>query len=527
MKKTAYLILLMLGTTFWANAQSEISIIPQPSEVKSQEGSFLLDKDIKLFSSNSFEEERYFFQKELLRFKKTPSVNHHNKEEAKIQFIKSSRSSEHLYQLKISKDRILINAHSREGAFYGAVSLLQMINNAEKTEKGIRLPCIHIKDRPDYQWRGLMLDESRHFFGKEKVKSLLDWMAYYKLNKFHWHLTDEPGWRIEIQQYPKLGLIGGIGDYTNPYTKPSFYSQEDIKDIVTYARERKIEIIPEIDMPGHATAANRAYPEYSGGGSEDRPEWTFHPGKEGTYQYLTNILKEVSTLFPSQMIHLGGDEVNYGNQKWASDSKVKKLMENKKLKNLKEVEDYFMKRMSDSLMSLNNQILAWDEMANSGIPVDSSIIFWWRHDQPDQLEKSLANNHKTVICPRLPLYFDFVQQENDQYGRKWGGRYNTLKDVFDFSIAQLPIKEEDENLILGFQANLWSETLINEQRLEFMLFPRITALAETAWSSESDRDFDEFLKRLKPHLDIYKKAGLYYFNPFNPQEHKEPAVVKK
>lgn len=527
MKKTAYLIVFLLGTTLWVNAQKEISIIPEPSVVEYKEGSFLLNKDIKLFSSSSFDNEQHYLQKELLRFQETPSVTNQNKENAQILLIKSAQPFEHLYQLKISVDRITIKAHSEEGAFYGAVSLLQMINNAEKTEKGIRLPCLNIKDLPEYQWRGLMLDESRHFFGKKKVKSILDWMAYYKLNKFHWHLTDEPGWRIEIQQNPKLGLIGGIGNYTNPYTKPRFYSQEDIKYIVAYARERKIEIIPEIDMPGHATAANRAYPKFSGGGSKNHPNFTFHPGKEGTYQYLTNILKEVNTLFPSQMIHLGGDEVSYGNQKWASDPEVKKLMQEKKLKSLKEVEDYFMRRMSDSLINLNNQILAWDEMANSGIPADSSIIFWWRHDQPDQLKTSLANNHKTVICPRLPLYFDFVQQNNHKYGRKWGDRYNPLKDVFYFSISQLPVKKEDEDLVLGFQANLWSETIINEQRLEFMLFPRITALAETAWSSDSEKDFDQFLKRLKPHLKMYKKAGLYYFNPFHPQEHKEPAVLIK
>ncbi|MFP4367730.1 MAG: family 20 glycosylhydrolase, partial [Bacteroidales bacterium] len=181
-------------------------------------------------------------------------------------------------------------------------------------KSAICLPFLReIREDPEYGWRGIMLDESRHFFGKDKVKSILDWMVYYKLNRFHWHLTDSPGWRIEIKKYPKLGHVGGIGNHTDPFTPAEFYTQEDIKEIIAYAKERKIVVIPEIDMPGHATAANHAYPEYSGGGSERYPDWTFHPGREGTYQYLTDILREVDALFPSQMVHLGGDEVSCGN----------------------------------------------------------------------------------------------------------------------------------------------------------------------------------------------------------------------
>src|SRR5690606_13307445 len=170
----------------------------------------------------------------------------------------------------------------------------------------IAIPAWEITDQPRYAWRGLMLDESRHFFGKEKVKSILDWMAFYKLNRFHWHLTDEPAWRLEIKKYPLLTLIGGIGSFTDGAAPAAYYTQQQIHEIVAYAAERNITVIPEIDMPGHATAANRAYPEYSGGGTEAHPHFTFNPGKEDTYAYLTDILRETNALFPSQLLHLGG-----------------------------------------------------------------------------------------------------------------------------------------------------------------------------------------------------------------------------
>lgn len=228
------------------------------------------------------------------------------------------------YSLKTSTKEIVISAADDEGVFNGISSLIQLVASKKVVNGSVNLPAWQIDDKPLYQWRGLMLDESRHFFGKEKVKLLLDWMAFYKLNKFHWHLTDEPGWRLEIKKYPLLTLVGGIGNHTNPNASSNYYTQEDVKEIVRYAAERKIDVIPEIDMPGHARAANRAYPEFSGGGSEKYPHFTFDPGNEGTYKYLTDIIREVDVLFPSKMIHLGGDEVSFGNQQWSKNAGIQK-----------------------------------------------------------------------------------------------------------------------------------------------------------------------------------------------------------
>lgn len=516
------IILLYCWSCPFLFAQNRGDIIPAPTSVVSIDGHFKLQDGIRVHAPEDFTDELYFLQQELLRNQKITSGLCSESQQASIVLEKRKPGGNSLYQLDIRPKRISIQSENSEGIFYGIISLIQLFNSSLD---GI-IPCVKIADKPAYNWRGIMLDESRHFFGKEKVKSLLDWMAYYKLNRFHWHLTDEPGWRLEILNYPKLAEVGGIGNHSDKEAPCQYYSQEDIKDIVTYAAERRIVIIPEIDMPGHATAANRAYPEFSGGGSERHPDFTFHPAKEGTYQYLTNILREVDVLFPSQMIHIGGDEVSFGNHQWKTDAAVQQLMKTEKLADLKAIEDLFMRRMSDSILNMNNQVLVWDEMANAGLPKDNSIIFWWRHDQPKQLELSLKNGHKTVICPRLPLYFDFVQHPDHKVGRRWAGGFNQLEDVYNFSVDQLPVADEDHDLILGFQANLWTETVDSIERFDFLLFPRLAAMAESVWSDKGQKDYADFQKRLKPHLKQYKKAGLYYFNPFDAGEQPEPVMKK-
>src|SRR5690606_20063675 len=267
-----------------------------------------------------------------------PTPTTHVADVVELRLSNNATDNEEGYLLSVTDKKVIITGNSTAGVINGISSLLQLAASGSKKDQKIVLAGWNIKDAPLYAWRGLMLDESRHFFGINKVKSILDWMALYKLNRFHWHLTDEPGWRIEIKKYPRLALVGGVGSHTDPNTPAQYYTQDQIAEVVRYAAERNITVIPEIDMPGHATAANRAYPEFSGGGSEKYPNFTFHPGKEATYSYLTDILREVNALFPSGMLHLGGDEVSFGNQQWLSDPEVKKLMAQNKLNNVLEVE---------------------------------------------------------------------------------------------------------------------------------------------------------------------------------------------
>lgn len=505
--------------------QATVSVVPQPSKLIIKEGHFKLNGQVAVYADVAFSQELYFLQAELLRYHQLALKQVERAGDAAI--ILSRKNSDGLYGLLVKPAQIEVVASSSEGAFYGVVTLLQLVNSASSLQNDKLIPCIEVSDAPKYGWRGLMLDESRHFFGKEKVKQILDWMAYYKLNKFHWHLTDEPAWRLEIAKYPRLGPVGGIGSYTDPLSPARFYSHEDVRELVEYARLRHIEVIPEIDMPGHASAANRAYPEFSGGGSAKHPDFTFNPGNYGTYQYLTDILKEADVLFPSSMIHIGGDEVSFGNQMWHQDAGVQQLMATHKLKDLKAVENYFMRRMADSLMALNNQVLVWDEMADAGLPRDKSIIFWWRHDQVNQLKLALDQGHRTVICPRLPFYFDFVQDESHRYGRRWSGnKFNSLKDVFQFSMDSLRLTDRQKSLVLGFQANIWTETINNEARLDYLMFPRMAALAESVWLGGQVGGYDDFMSRMQAHFNLYRKQKVCFFHPLKPLDTQEPALIK-
>lgn len=503
-----------------------IPVIPLPNEYKSVPGKFILNSNTPIIIKDEISQKTaYFLQKELLRYTGIAVSTYQEATRPGITFrLNPAKGTQtDAYEMDMSPLGISISASNEEGLFYGVISLIQMARK-ETADKGtVLLTCWNVKDFARYRWRGFMLDESRHFFGKDKVKKILEWMAFYKLNRFHWHLTDQDGWRIEIRQYPRLGTVGGIGNHRDKAAPARYYTQEDIKEIVTYASERFISIIPEFDMPGHATAANMAYPEFSGGGSPDQPEFTFNPGKTEVYSYLTGILKELDVLFPSQMIHLGGDEVSFGNAKWNTDPDVQQLMSARHLKNLKAVEEYFVSRIADSILNLNNTILGWDEVVGSQLPKDKTIVMWWRQDQPQQLVTALDKGFSVVLCPRLPLYFDFVQDSSHKYGRRWQGEFNTLQRVYEFSHDQLRETVNKDKQILGLQANLWTETVGTEDRLDFLLFPRIAALAEAAWTETANKDFKGFRLRLNDDLKLFRRAGIYYFDPNDINHHSEPA----
>lgn len=428
-----------------------------------------------------------------------------------IQLIRNREiKGEEAYKLTIAAGGISVEAGHAKGCFYGLQSTLQLLNQSRGTGS---LQHAVIQDQPRFGWRGVMLDESRFFFGKEDVKLILDLMALHKLNKFHWHLTDAPGWRIEIKEFPLLTTVGGVGNQADPEAPAKYYSQAEITEIVRYAAERYIEVIPEIDMPGHATAAVKAYPEYSGGGSERYPEFTFNPGKDATYTFLTKILREVAGLFPSKYIHIGGDEVHFGNEQWSKLPDVIQLMERHKLENLVDVEHYFLHRMADSIQTIGKKVLGWDEVVTAGLSNGNTAVMWWRHDKTAMLKESLEKNYQVVLCPRIPLYFDFVQHESHSHGRKWAGNYAPIEKVYRFPAGDLTGDIDADNpLVMGIQANVWTETIHTRERLQFMLFPRLSALAEAAWTSNDRKDFEDFRSRLENMLELYQKKGIRFYD---------------
>ena len=420
------------------------------------------------------------------------------------------------YRIEITRGGVHIYSASQTGNFYALQTLTQLAGPNRILHTGV------IKDSPRCPWRGLMLDEARHFSGTERVKMILDEMARLKLNRFHWHLTDAQGWRIEIKALPRLTETGSVGNHSNPDAPAKFYTQEQIREIIEYAAQRGIMVIPEIDMPGHAGAANRSYPEYSGG---DYYGFTFNPGKEETYSFLMTILREVAELFPAPYLHIGGDEASYGSSVWPEQPEIAELMSREHLESAKEVEAYFMNRMADSVKVLGKTLVGWDDSMDVGLGGEDQVIMWWRHDRPDKLRKLCEKGIPTVICPRRPLYFDFIQDSTHVAGREWDG-FNTLDDVYNFPENRASLWELDtENLpnVMGIQANIWTETMHTPQRVDFMLFPRICALAEAAWTNPGAKDFERFDQALEGEYARYDAAGLWYFDYRDPSHHPEPA----
>lgn len=526
------LVFVFILFPFFLSAQT-INIIPMPKAVVKGAGQFQLNSNTIIGMNNSsLLPQANYLQTELQKANGIAIAVDQNEVKALIdlQLVKRDEPSGS-YTLRIEANKITIISSGNDGVFYGIVSLLQLIKT-QPVGTAVNLPVCEINDSPRFQWRGFMLDESRHFFGKEKVKQLLDWMAFYKLNKFHWHLTDVDSWRIEIKKYPKLTSVGGIGNKTDTLAPAKYYTQDEIKEVVAYAADRFITVVPEIDMPGHATAANRAYPEYSGGSTVRYPNFTFDPANEKTYQFLGDILKETNALFPSGMIHLGGDEVALGIQAWAGRPAIMDMMAKNKFDDLSDLEHYFFKRMADSVTRMDDKVLCWDEAVEADLPANKTIVFWWRQNVPSQLRLAINKKYQVVLCPRLPFYFDFLQDKNHVSGRKWNASFNSVSSVYNFPYKEFPADELQSGQILGIQANLWTELVVTEKRLDFMVFPRMAALSEAAWTDSAAKDEASFNERLKADFLLYDKAGIYYYDPFDPSTHPEaidvaPKIVVK
>lgn len=502
-------------------------LVPRPQSSVPVDEKFSLADDVVITYDAAAASQAEFLQGELLRYLDITSIlslsDGRNASEGIVLCEGPKNWGPEQYAIDMSSEKVVITANAKGGFVYGVTSLIQLARLSQKDKGSVLMDCWKISDKPRYEWRGFMLDEARHFWGMKKVKQLLDWMATYRMNRFHWHLCDEPGWRIEIKKYPRLALVGGVGEHGNPDVPAQFYTQDEIREIVAYAARRNIEVIPEIDMPGHATAAVKAYPEFDGGGSEKRPSYTFNPGKEGTYQFLNDILAEIDALFPSQIVHIGGDEVSHANEQWNTDPHVQSLMKREGLDSLKAVENYFCKRMADSLYRRNNRIAAWDEMAGADLNKEKTIIYFWRQNRTDMLQKAFDNEFSVVFSPRLPMYFDYANDTLQVHGVPWKKfTANNYWKVYDYECTGYDVKYPKNPRILGIQANMWTERVFTEDRLDYMIFPRIAALAETAWTQKENKDLKNFDERLKKQFNLYRKEYIYFCNPFDREDNGEP-----
>ncbi|MDP8204229.1 MAG: beta-N-acetylhexosaminidase [Candidatus Tenebribacter mawsonii] len=513
-----------------------MNIIPKPSKCTKKEGSFSITENTIIQTSTMSLE----MQKLLLPFvDKIYKLSHIKipiKEYSEIctnviniDFIQTGLGKEG-YKLEISSSNITIKAEALNGVFYCIQTIFQLLPIEIFGEKFINKPlvlqCCEIIDNPCFIWRGMHLDVSRHFFNVKFIKKYIDYLAMHKMNIFHWHLTDDNGWRIEIKKYPKLTEIGawrasrdGIGWRDCKPQQPGektiyggYYTQQEIKKIVQYANDRFITIIPEIEMPGHTLEVLAAYPELGcTGGPYTVATGTYWPnkdifcaGNEEVFVFLKNVLNEVLELFPGKYIHIGGDEVN--KEEWKKCSKCLTRMQKENLQNVEELQSWFIKRIGKYLHSKNRKLIGWDEILEGGLAPNAAVMSWQGEKGGIQAAKI---GHDVVMSPGTHCYFDHYQDDPETEPKAIGG-YTTLKKVYSYEPIPKELTKRQAKHILGAQANVWTEWMETPEHIEYMIFPRITALAEVLWSTIDNKNWEDFKERLQKFLNVYRIIGINY-----------------
>jgi hexosaminidase len=545
MKKNIFLIALIFSTV--KIIAQDLHIIPQPVEMQRQTGIFTLKQGGIGVNPQSPESERVvrIFASKIEAATGLKYYPYWNKmvNQKTINFIINQTPNPTIgnegYTLDVTTKKVILTANTEQGLFYGVQTLLQLlpkeVGNQSVTNVKWEIPCVKIVDYPRFPWRGLMLDVSRHFFPKEAVKRYLDNMARYKYNTFHWHLTDDQGWRIEIKSLPKLTEVGAFrvprfgkwGQFEAPKedekaTDGGFYTQNDIKEIVAYAAERHITVLPEIDVPGHSMAAIAAYPElcvtqdpkitvspghkfsewYGGGKFKMLIDNSLNPSNEGVYTFLDKVFGEVATLFPHPYIHIGGDECYHGY--WAKDSNCVALMQQQGLKNTEELQSYFIKRLEKILKKHGKKLIGWDEILEGGLAPEASVMSWRGTQGGVAAAKA---GHYVVMTPNQSVYLDLTQ--GDTAVEPDGTTYETvrLRKAYDFE----PVPDSiDAKYILGGQGNLWTEKVPTMRHAEYMTYPRAWALSDVYWSPKGSKNWDNFTVRMEKQMERADILGLNY-----------------
>lgn len=503
--------------SYQTNGQN-ISVIPKPVKIDLNEGVFTFSNDTKIWISPT-EEMKFLGNLVAQSVKNITGLNLNPTSKMTREIPKSlvwlildsTIVNKEAYNLSIKPNEIRITAGSGAGIFYGIQSLMQLLP-LSKTEI-LNLPCMKIEDYPRFKWRGVHLDVSRHFFPLEFVKKYIDILSMYKINTFHWHLTDDQGWRIEIKKYPKLTEIGAWRKENNEEIYGGFYTQDQIREIVRYAEERFITVIPEIEMPGHALAALAAYPQLSctGGSFQVGNIWgiiedVFCAGNDSTFNFLQNVLSEVMELFPSEYIHIGGDEVP--KIRWENCEKCQSRMKAENLKDEHELQSYFIQRIEKFVNAHGRKIIGWDEILEGGLAPNAAVMSWRGIDGGIAAAKM---NHYVVMSPGSHCYFDHYQGLSGE--PKAIGGYTPIEKVYSYEPVPDALNTEEAKYIMGAQANMWSEYYETTDHVEYMLLPRLCALSEVTWAPKEQKDYDDFSKRMKHHYDILTNMNLNFRIP--------------
>ncbi len=515
----------------------EISLLPEPTEMELKTGeAFRLHKNSRLLYSDSKLKNEVKYLKNRIqsatgfKFSEKKSIKKAKKGDVVLK-LQNGKGVIGSYRLEVKEGVVEISANTTTGVFYGIQSLqqlfpAQMYASKIQEKEDWSFPAVTIEDAPVFEWRGMHLDVARNFRSVFYVKRFIDLMAMHKLNVFHWHLTEDQGWRIEIKKYPKLTEIGAWRDSTligHMRDKPhqfkqgrtgGFYTQKEIKEVVQYAQQRHITIVPEIEMPGHAQAAIAAYPELGNTGVSPgiRPMWgiskeIYNP-EETTIAFLKDVLDEVLALFPSTYIHIGGDEAK--KDQWESSKRAQELLKERGLHDMHEMQSWFISQIDTYLTAKGRKLIGWDEILEGGL-ADGAAVMSWRGDKGGI--KAAKAGHKAVMATNKYTYFDKYQSKNKENEPLSIGGLVTLETVYHFQPIPKELTANEAKNIMGAQGQLWSEYIVSDSHMDYMAFPRVCALADVVWSNKESRNYKEFLTSLEQHLHRLAILNINYRMP--------------
>ncbi len=516
-KSVLFSTLLLIGNS--CSDRKGIDVIPMPRSVEYHSGNFTISPETKFYTNLSAESRQaltdYLEGTSLGSVPFAESATGNNGIELNL-CDSSIVTGNEAYRIEIDKKGIRLSASTETGIFYGLQTLLQLLNNSDNKT----LPALTINDSPRFPYRGLHLDVSRHFFDKEFVKKQLDAMAYFKMNRLHWHLTDGAGWRIEIKKYPRLTSfaawrpfdklndwwVGGrtFCEQDDPRAVGGYYTQDDIREVVAYAAERHITIIPEIEMPGHSEEVLATYPELSCSG-KPYVNADFCIGTEKTFEFLENVLLEVIDLFPSEYIHIGGDEASKSS--WKTCPRCQKRMADEHLNSVDELQSYMIHRIEKFLNDHGRKIIGWDEIIEGGLSPTATVMSW-RGEEGGI--KAVKAGNQAIMTPGKYCYLDAFQDAPNTQPMAIGGDL-TLEKVYSFEPVPDSLSTKEAELILGVQGNVWTEHIPTPEHYEYMIYPRILALAEIGWSPSEVKKWDNFHTRALQAVNMLREQG---YNPF-------------
>jgi hexosaminidase len=530
-------VLVLISFNLCSNVErnEEVAIIPVPLKIKKKAGGFVISSKTRIYCSDKQDAVKaadYFID-----FIKIPTgfnieINKKPLDKDKIIFriVDDSVLEDEGYKLDVTEDSVVISANKFAGLFYGVQTLLQLLppeifSMRYRHNVAWVVPGVTVFDKPEFKWRGMHLDVSRHFFEKDFIKRYLDLLAMHKMNVFHWHLTDNNGWRLEIKHYPELTDICAwrVDREYEPWRKRTpptagekanyggYYTQEDVKEIINYAAQRNIMVVPEIEMPGHSGEVFAAFPSLSCSGEKTYvspggwpAEDIFCAGNDSVFFFLQNVLDEVFELFPSPYVHIGGDEAD--KTTWKNCNKCQKRIRDEKLKDVDELQSWFVKRIENYVVAHGKKIIGWDEILQGGLAPEATVMSWRGIEGGIEAAKQ---KHDAIMTPVHYCYFDYYQA-NPKFEPEAIGGFTTLKKVYSYKPIPDEITKEEKNHILGAQGNVWTEFMLSPEKVEYMALPRMTALAEVLWSSPKLKDWNDFYDRLKLQFNRFDNMNVTY-----------------